>query len=190
MNEIITIIYDECQPEKQCRVRWPSDQEWIEWASGQRFRQRRGRYIGTERRSSALFRKIRVDQAGVRFTDREINAVILMLQRSETVNLEREGEELRITFKTFRGISEHVLRLPTVHELTVHYAAAGSRTQSIWRIDSLGPTAKLYDVLHIRHVGYAGDVPIMDKVGVIADVIQQIMTDSVDLRRGASNERQ
>lgn len=165
---------------KSVRVRFPSDEEWIE-------RQRRRKIIikqlgrgvsettipNAEEVDADLFRKIRADD------DEEVDAyeasrILEQLSLAEVDDVIPEGPAFRVLLRVPGGITAHVLRLPSAkdviehrrgfarildlpfnrQELTVNLAAAGA----------------LYQKLIQATEGYAGAVPVIHQAAVKAAI--------------------
>ena len=85
--------------EKQCEVRYPTDEEWCAWARAQRTVRHflgRGKSqsedVDLPKINAELFRKIRIDQDGPAFDDAEAGVVIGRVERSQITGIEREGD--------------------------------------------------------------------------------------------------
>ena len=122
--------------EKRCEVRFPSDQEWCDWARAQRTVRHflgRGKSqsedLGLPKINAELFAKIRTDKDGPEFDDAEAGMVIGRVERCAVANVEREGINYRIEMKVPGARVVHVLRMPTAKEMQDH---SGLRPAS-WR---------------------------------------------------------
>jgi len=129
-----------------------------------------------ERRCEDLFRVIRLD-TGPSFSAAEAASVIETLDASELVRLNRAGAELRVEIAALGETTQHLLRLPTVHDLVAHREAVLRVNGARRNVRSVAPTGALYDHLHLSHAGYVGAVPLVHKVAIIADVIERISND-------------
>ena len=156
---------------KTVRVRFPSDDEWIE-------RQRRrkvvikqlGRGISEtivgngEEVDAALITKVRSDPAP------EIDAfeaakVIEQLSTAEVDDVVAEGDSFRVTTRVLGGTTVHILKMPSAKDV-FDYRRGFARVldlpfgkQELTII--ITPAGALYKKLVISSVGYAGDVPII-----------------------------
>ena len=161
----ITVICDEATPEKECVVRFPSDGEWRQWACdcGLRRSSQRGRPAKWQLACAALFRKIRTD-SGPSLTSKEIEAVIERLASTELLAFERDRGELVIKLRVIGADTTHRLRLPTVQERQASSTAIFRDRQRHFDV-----AVALYDNLLVSVEGYAGSVPAIHKVAIIAD---------------------
>jgi hypothetical protein len=170
--------------EKRCEVRFPSDQEWCDWARAQRTVRHflgRGKSqsedLGLPKINAELFAKIRTDKDGPEFDDAEAGMVIGRVERCAVANVEREGINYRIEMKVPGARVFHVLRMPTAKEMQDHERASTSVVAARRSIETrafLEPSGALYDKLHISHDGYTGAVPIVHKSAAVSEVIAQL----------------
>ncbi len=170
--------------EKRCEVRFPSDQEWCDWARAQRTVRHflgRGKSqsedLGLPKINAELFAKIRTDKDGPEFDDAEAGMVIGRVERCAVANVEREGINYRIEMKVPGARVLHVLRMPTAKEMQDHERASTSVVAARRSIETrafLEPSGALYDRLHFSHDGYTGPVPIVHKSAAVSEVIAQL----------------
>ena len=184
MEETKTPVFDAAKPfvvpilsggEKQCEVRFPTDEEWCGWARSQR--------TVRPKINAELFAKIRTDKDGPEFDDAEAGMVIGRIERCTVVNVEREGDNYRIEMKVPGARVTHVLRMPTAKEMQDHERASTSVVAARRSIETrafLEPSGALYDKLHVSHGGYAGAVPIVHKSAVVSEVIAQLSIEADD----------
>jgi hypothetical protein len=176
--------------EKQCEVRFPTDEEWGGWARSQRTIRRflgRGKSqsedVDLPKINAELFAKIRVDKDGPEFDDAEAGMVIGRIERCTVVNIEREGINYRIEMKVPGARVAHVLRMPTAKEMQDHERASTSVVAARRSVETrafLEPSGALYDKLHVSHEGYAGAVPVVHKSAAVSEVIAQLSIDGDD----------
>lgn len=172
-NQEITIALEG----KQCRVRWPSEQEWLTWAEGEKYK---ANFAHSRQRGARLFRAIRTD-TGAPFSSWGAARVVECLADWRMVSFEREGEECRIEIEGLDTRTKHVLRMPSVQELIAHREGFIRKRFGHRTTVSVRPTAELYDKLHISHSGYVGEVPLVHKLAAIAGVIERISSDEQTL---------
>lgn len=166
------------------KVRFPSDEEWIE-------RQRRRKIIikqlgrgvsettipNAEEVDAALFRKIRLDE-GDEVDAYAASRIIEQLSLAEVDDVVPEGAGFRVLLRVPGGTTVHVLRMPSAkdvieyrrgfarildlpfnrQELTVNLAAAGA----------------LYQKLVQAVEGYAGAVPIIHQAVAVKAAIDAL----------------
>jgi hypothetical protein len=176
--------------EKQCEVRFPTDEEWGGWARSQRTIRRflgRGKSqsedVDLPKINAELFAKIRVDKDGPEFDDAEAGMVIGRIERCTVVNIEREGINYRIEMKVPGARVAHVLRMPTAKEMQDHERASTSVVAARRSVETrafLEPSGALYDKLHVSHEGYAGAVPVVHMSAAVSEVIAQLSIDGDD----------
>ena len=178
--------------EKRCRVTFPTDAQWCERARKQRvIRHFLGRGKSqtdddseTDRLNFELLSKIRQDQDGPVLTPAEATLVLSILERARVATVDREGNGYRIVLKTALGEVTHVVGIPTAEQMLVHERQStktteGRRNQEIRGF--LEPSGELYDKIAVSQEGYAGAVPIVHKVSVVAELLAQINVEDDDL---------
>jgi hypothetical protein len=166
---------------KTVRVRFPSDDEWIE-------RQRRrkvvikqlGRGISEtivgngEDVDAALVAKIRSDPAP------DIDAfeavkVVEQLSTSEVDDVVSEGDSFRITTRVLGGSTAHVLNMPSAKDV-FDYRRGFARVLDLpfgkqELTINIAPAGVLYKKLVTSTWGYAGDVPIIHQAVAVKAAI-------------------
>jgi hypothetical protein len=178
--------------QKRCRVQFPSDAQWCERARKQRvIRHFLGRGKSqtdddseTDRLNFELLSKIRQDQDGPILTPAEATLVLGKLERARVATVDREGNGYRIVLKTALGEVTHVVGIPTAEQMLAHERQStktteGRRNQEIRGF--LEPSGELYDKIAVSQDGYAGAVPIVHKVSVVAELLAQINVEDDDL---------
>jgi len=171
---------------KTVRVRFPTDEEWIE-------RQRRRKVIikqlgrgisetvvpNSEDVDAALLAKIRAEeQDPVEIDPFEASRIIEQLSQAEVDDVVQTGDAFRITLRVLGGTVTHVLAMPSAkdvfeyrrafarildlpfnkQELTINLAAAGT----------------LYKKLARSAEGYAGEVPIIHQAVAVKAAIDAL----------------
>jgi hypothetical protein len=166
---------------KTVRVRFPSDDEWIE-------RQRRrkvvikqlGRGISEtivgngEDVDAALVAKIRSDPAP------DIDAfeavkVVEQLSTAEVDDVVSEGDSFRITTRVLGGSTAHVLNMPSAKDV-FDYRRGFARVLDLpfgkqELTINIAPAGVLYKKLVVSTEGYAGDVPIIHQAVAVKAAI-------------------
>src|SRR5579859_879107 len=175
---------------KRVTVRFPSDGEWCERARKQRSVRRflgRGKSESEEVEIAGLnvelFNRIRQDDSEL--DEAEAGLVLSKLERANIESCEREGDRYRISLRVAGGVTHHVVNMPTQRQIIAHERASvrvlgGRRSQEIR--GSLEPSGELYDEIATPEAGeYAADrVPIVHKVSVVAEVLQQMSVEDED----------
>jgi hypothetical protein len=176
--------------QKSCTVRYPTDEEWCAWARAQRtIRHFLGRGksqsedVDLPKINAELFKKIRIDKDGPEFDDAEAGMVVGRVERSQVTDIQREGVNYRIDMKVPGARVTHVLRMPTAKEMQDHERASTSVVAARRSVETrafLEPSGALYDKLHVSHVGYAGEVPIVHKSAAVSEVVAQLAIEGDD----------
>ena len=166
---------------KTVRVRFPSDDEWVE-------RQRRRKVVinqlgrgvsetivaNGEDVDAALVAKVRSDPAP------EIDAfeavkVVEQLSTAEVDDVVAEGDSFRITTRILGGTTVHVLNMPSAKDV-FDYRRGFARVLDLpfgkqELTINITPAGALYKKLVISSVGYAGDVPIIHQAVAVKAAI-------------------
>jgi hypothetical protein len=166
---------------KTVRVRFPSDDEWIE-------RQRRRKVVikqlgrgvsetvvgNGEDVDAALVAKIRTDPAP------DIDAfeavkVVEQLSTAEVDDVVSEGDSFRITTRVLGGSTTHVLNMPSAKDV-FDYRRGFARVLDLpfgkqELTINISPAGVLYKKLVVSTEGYAGDVPIIHQAVAVKAAI-------------------
>ena len=166
---------------KTVRVRFPSDDEWIE-------RQRRRKVVikqlgrgvsetivgNGEEVDAALVAKIRSDPAP------EIDAfeavkVVEQLSTAEVDDVVAEGDSFRVTTRVLGGSTTHVLNMPSAKDV-FDYRRGFARVLDLpfgkqELTINISPAGVLYKKLVTSSWGYAGDVPIIHQAVAVKAAI-------------------
>jgi hypothetical protein len=172
---------------KKVAVRFPTDDEWIDWRQRKKIKQRdigrRNFQIEAgqpEKADAELFEKILVNKNGKVDEAEGLHILNRLAACEATERPEQEANSrFRIRLKVLGGIvTEHLLRMPSVRE-HMDYDRASSAvtfgnfgTQQISII--LRPASELYDKLKVETAGYAGEVPVIHKAEAINQLIQEV----------------
>ena len=173
---------------KKVLVKFPTDEQWLE-----RSRRRKlvTKNLGNGKSSSdvpdseeidaELFAQIRISKNGdaaIQVDPFEAALVIDRLEQADLENIEREGNNFRVTLRIPGGTSVHILRMPSIRE-----AAQYSKNIATYVSARFGRTemtvnqqvaADLYDKLKQSVEGYSGDaVPVIHKTVVTGAVVQE-----------------
>ena len=178
--------------EKQCVVRFPTDEEWCERTRGQRAIRRqlgRGRAeydtSNTEAADAALFLKIRVDEDGPEFDEAEGSYVVGRLERCQVLDVERIGDRFRIAMQVAGGEVAHVLKIPA-KRAAIEYGRASVRAIESRRSQeirlALEPSAELWAKVYVDAEGYhpasgeeiAAAVPIVHKDVAVVELLAAV----------------
>jgi hypothetical protein len=166
---------------KTVRVRFPSDDEWVE-------RQRRrkvvikqlGRGISEtivangEDVDAALVAKIRTDPAPD-IDAFEAAKVVEQLSTAEVDDVASEGDSFRVTTRVLGGSTAHVLTMPSAKDV-FDYRRGFARVLDLpfgkqELTINIAPAGVLYKKLVSSSWGYAGDVPIIHQAVAVKAAI-------------------
>ena len=166
---------------KTVRVRFPTDDEWIE-------RQRRRKVVikqlgrgvsetivgNGEDVDAALITKVRSDPVP------EIDAleavkVVEQLSTAEVDDVVAEGDSFRVTTRVLGGTTVHVLNMPSAKDV-FDYRRGFARVLDLpfgkqELTINISPAGVLYKKLVTSSLGYAGDVPIIHQAVAVKAAI-------------------
>lgn len=175
---------------KKCKVRFPTDEEWCR-------RQRsivditkavgRDKVVTTTKgdydANLELFNNIRQDKDGVEFDEYEATAILNMIGQKDVIEVEREGDNFKLTIAVPGAEVVHVLKVPSFKQSVefgkVAYSGMSSRTGRETR-NMLEPSGGLWDKLVVMAgvKGYQDPtaIPIIHKDAALSEVLAQINT--------------
>lgn len=168
---------------KTATVKYPSDEQWITRMKAQRTiihdlgrGQSETQIPDTGEADFAMFDAVRVDKDGPTFDSAEAAAVMRRLSLADVGEAVRDGNCFRLPLKVLGAETEHVLGMPSERQLLEYRRTAvriieGRHGKSEMRID-LAPAGHLYDELKQSSAGYVGEVPIIHKSAVVAELVQ------------------
>jgi hypothetical protein len=173
---------------KECKVRWPTDEEWAAFFRARRIVRRQlggGRSVSefpdNDKASAALLSKIRLDPDGAAFDDAEAEDVITRLTKCELNEVQRQGVNFVIDQAVISGDVQHVLRIPSSKQRRKHENASASsidgNRERVTKI-FIEPSGDLYDDIAVSSKGYEGEVPLIHKwaaVNALFEAIDAIM---------------
>jgi len=167
---------------KTCRVRWPSDEEWIEHSARRRVvvsqlsrEESVTDIIDGERAAAELLSKIRLDKDGSELDEYEASYVIERLSRAQVDDCARADGGVGVTLKVPGVVTKHVLRVPSLAEV-VNYRRGFSRLvenrrgKQLLKIN-LRTAGEFYDKLVQSKDGYASEVPVIHKAAVVTELL-------------------
>jgi hypothetical protein len=176
----ISVLHPEGR--KACRVRWPTDEEWIEHSARRRVvvsqlsrDESVTEVMDGERAAGELLGKIRIDKDGLALDEYEASYVIERLSRAQVEDCARADGGMEIVLKVPGASTKHALRVPSLAEV-VSYRRSFSRLvenrrgKQILKIN-LRAAGDFYDKLAQSKDGYAGDVPVIHKAAVITEML-------------------
>lgn len=171
---------------KTIRVRFPTDEEWIE-------RQRKRKVIvkqlgrgvsettipDSQDVDGALLAKIRVgEDEGPVVDPFEASRVIEQLSQAEVDDVASIGEGFRVTLRVLGGTITHELRMPSAKDV-FEYRRGFARVLDLpynrqELVINLAPAATLFKKLIQSSEGYAGDVPIIHQAVAVKAAIDAL----------------
>ena len=176
--------------EKPFKVRFPSDQEWIERSKKQRLVKKtlgrgRSKYDDPDNGELdlALLNKILLPGSGTtEFDGPEATKIIGKLERADFLEQARSGDSFEVKVGVINGIeTAHRLRMPTQQQVMDYQRGSiqlyevnykGNRSSDIRT--NLEPSGLLYDALFIDADGYVGAIPIVHKSVAVAEAINAL----------------
>ena len=182
----ITIHLRTPEGAKTVRVRFPSDDEWIE-------RQRKRKVIvkqlgrgvsettipDSTDADAALLAKIRVPEENAPEVDVfEASRIIEQLSQADVDDVVQEGDGFRVTMRVLGGTVCHVLGMPSAKDV-FEYRRGFARVLDLpynrqELIINLAPAAALYKKLVASTEGYAGEVPIIHQAVAVKAAIDAL----------------
>lgn len=167
---------------KTCRVRWPSDEEWIEHSARRRVvvsqlsrEESVTDILDGERAAAELLAKIRLDKDGPELDEFEAAYVIDRLSRAQVQECERADGGVAVSLKVPGSATTHVLRIPSLAEVVAYRRSfsrivENRRGKQLLKIN-LRAAGEFYDKLIQSKDGYAGDVPVIHKAAVVTELL-------------------
>lgn len=178
---------------KECVVRWPNDEEWINRSRNLRvIRHQTPDGITTTSQNEVevdrdLFNAI-CSQGAEGITDAEACEVIERLERMQAIDIQREGNEYIVELHVPTGKTKHRVRVPTAEE-RLEFQRGASSSKELGRGKTLlsfnaKPGGVLYDKIIADIEGYAAQtadaVPVIHKTAVIRlllDALEEMVQD-------------
>jgi hypothetical protein len=170
---------------KTVRVRFPSDEEWID-------RQRKRKVIvkqlgrgvsettipDSAEADAALLAKIRVDEDGPDVDPFEASRIIEQLSQADVDDVQQEGDVFRVTLRVLGGTVTHLLKMPSAKDV-FDYRRGFARVLDLpynrqELIINLGAAGTLYKKLAVGSEGYSGEVPIIHQAVAVKAAIDAL----------------
>lgn len=169
---------------KAIRLRFPTDEEWIE-------RQKRRKVLikqlgrgvsetvvsGGEDADAALLAKIR-EEDGPEVDAFESSRVIEQLSQADVDDVVQEGDRFQVTLRVLGGTVTHEIRMPSAKDL-FDYRRSFARVLDLpynrqELTINLGAAGALYKKLADGTEGYAGDVPVIHQAVAVKAAIDAL----------------
>lgn len=169
---------------KAIRLRFPTDEDWIE-------RQKRRKVLikqlgrgvsetivsGGEDADAALLAKIR-EEDGPEVDDFEASRVIEQLSQADVDDVVQEGDRFRVTLRVLGGTVTHEVRMPSAKDV-FDYRRSFARVLDLpynrqELTINLGAAGALYKKLAESNEGYAGNVPVVHQAVAVKAAIDAL----------------
>ncbi len=191
-NQTITMNLRAPGGAKTIRVRYPTDEDWID-------RQRRRKVIikqlgrgvsetiisGGEDADAALLAKIREGDGEV--DPFEASRIIEQLSQADVDDVIQEGDVFRVTLRVLGGTVTHLLKMPSAKDV-FEYRRSFARVLDLpynrqELTINLGAAGALYKKLAAGSEGYSGEIPIIHQavaVKAAIDALDAAFQDALD----------
>jgi hypothetical protein len=171
---------------KPIRVRFPTDEEWID-------RQRKRKVIvkqlgrgvsettipDSAEADAALLAQIRVPEENTPEVDAfEASRIIEQLSQADVDDVQQVGDAFRVTLRVLGGTVSHTLRMPSAKDV-FEYRRGFARVLDLpynrqELIINLAPAAALFKKLLESSEGYSGEVPIIHQAVAVKAAIDAL----------------
>jgi hypothetical protein len=171
---------------KPVRVRFPTDDEWIERQKKRKVIVKQlGRGVSettipdSAEADAALLARIRVPEENALEVDAfEASRIIEQLSQADVDDVAQVGDGFRVTMRVLGGTVSHALRMPSAKDV-FEYRRGFARVLDLpynrqELIINLAPAAALYEKLVDSTEGYAGDVPIIHQAVAVKAAIDAL----------------
>ena len=171
---------------KTVRVRFPTDEEWIDRQKKRKVIVKQlGRGVSettipdSAEADAALLVKIRVPEENAPAVDAfEASRVIEQLSQADVDDVVQEGDAFRVTLRVLGGTVSHVLRMPSAKDV-FEYRRGFARVLDLpynrqELIINLAPAGALFKKLLESSEGYSGDVPIVHQAVAVKAAIDAL----------------
>jgi hypothetical protein len=171
---------------KQVRVRFPTDEEWIDRQKKRKVIVKQlGRGVSettipdSAEADAALLAKIRVPEENAPEIDAfEAGRIIEQLSQADVDDAVQEGDDFRVTLRVLGCTVAHVLKMPSAKDV-FEYRRGFARVLDLpynrqELIINLAPAGTLFKKLLKSSEGYAGDVPIIHQAVAVKAAIDAL----------------
>ena len=158
---------------KPVRVRFPTDEEWIDRQKKRKVIVKQlGRGVSettipdSAEADAALLAKIRVPEGNAPEVDAfEASRIIEQLSQADVDDVVQEGDAFRVTLRVLGGTVAHILKMPSAKDV-FEYRRGFARVLDLpynrqELVINLAPAGTLYKRLLLSTEGYAGEVPVI-----------------------------
>jgi hypothetical protein len=171
---------------KPVRVRFPSDEEWIERQKKRKVIVKQlGRGVSettipdSAEADAALLARIRAPEENAPEVDAfEASRIIEQLSQADVDDVVQVGDGFRVTMRVIGGTVSHVLRMPSAKDV-FEYRRGFARVLDLpynrqELIINLAPAAALFKKLLESSEGYSGDVPVIHQAVAVKAAIDAV----------------
>jgi hypothetical protein len=171
---------------KPIRVRFPTDEEWIDRQKKRKVIVKQlGRGVSettipdSAEADAALFAKIRLPAENAPEIDTfEASRIIEQLSQADVDDVVQVGDGFRVTLRVVGGTVAHILKMPSAKD-AFEYRRGFARVLDLpynrqELIINLAPAAALFKKLLESSEGYAGDVPIIHQAIAVKAAIDAL----------------
>ena len=171
---------------KPVRVRFPTDEEWIERQKKRKVIVKQlGRGVSettipdSAEADAALLIKIRLPEQNATEVDAfEASRIIEQLNQADVDDVVQVGDAFRVTLRVLGGTVAHILKMPSAKDV-FEYRRGFARVLDLpynrqELIINLAPAASLFKKLLESSEGYAGDVPIIHQAVAVKAAIDAL----------------
>ena len=171
---------------KTVRVRFPTDEEWIDRQKKRKVIVKQlGRGVSettipdSAEADAALLAKIRVPEENAPDVDAfEASRIIEQLSQADVDDVVQEGDAFRVTLRVLGGTVTHLLKMPSAKDV-FDYRRGFARVLDLpysrqELIINLAPAGTLFKKLLESSEGYAGEVPIIHQAVAVKAAIDAL----------------
>ena len=171
---------------KTVRVRFPTDEEWIERQKKRKVIVKQlGRGVSettipdSQDADAALLARIRLPEENSPEVDAfEASRIIEQLSQADVDEVVQEGDAFRVTLRVLGGTVTHLLKMPSAKDV-FDYRRGFARVLDLpysrqELIINLAPAAALYKKLVESAEGYAGEAPIIHQAVAVKAAIDAL----------------
>jgi hypothetical protein len=171
---------------KAVRVRFPTDEEWIDRQKNRKVIVKQlGRGVSettipdSAEADAALLAKIRLPEENAPEVDAfEASRIIEQLSQADVDDVEQVGDAFRVTLRVLGGTVAHILKMPSAKDV-FEYRRGFARVLDLpynrqELIINLAPAAALFKKLLESSEGYSGEVPIIHQVVAVKAAIDAL----------------
>lgn len=171
---------------KPIRIRFPTDEEWIDRQKKRKVIVKQlGRGVSettipdSAEADAALLAKIRVPEENASEVDAfEASRIIEQLSQADVDDVVQVGDGFRVTLRVLGGTVSHILRMPSAKDV-FEYRRGFARVLDLpynrqELIINLAPAGALFKKLLESSEGYTGDVPIIHQAVAVKAAIDAL----------------